>query len=277
MLMERGDWDTGSAGRTVAGDARCLHLRAGPGRVQSADRVIRYFPESARAEGGRGMSTPPPGYRAEPARRRARCQAHSNSTASRSRRSRARQSGRWRAASAPHIPHLCHRPEPGYRPDGNCRACMVEIEGERVLAASCKRAPAVGMKVQDRDGARDQGAGHGDGAAGRRPAGARNVARSDVRTSGAGRNASASPKAASRPRERWAARSEPSGDAGQPRCLHPVQSVRPRLPRGAGERRDRHGVSQRECQDRVRFRRPDGRSPPASPAANACRPARPAR
>src|SRR6185312_14230970 len=47
-----------------------------------------------------------------------------------------------------HIPHLCHKPEPSYRPDGNCRACMVEIEGERVLAASCKRVPAVGMKVK---------------------------------------------------------------------------------------------------------------------------------
>ena len=46
------------------------------------------------------------------------------------------------------IPHLCHKPAPGYRPDGNCRACMVEIEGERVLAASCKRTPAVGMKVK---------------------------------------------------------------------------------------------------------------------------------
>ena len=45
------------------------------------------------------------------------------------------------------IPHLCHRPEPGYRADGNCRVCMVEIEGERVLAPSCKRMPAVGMKV----------------------------------------------------------------------------------------------------------------------------------
>ena len=45
------------------------------------------------------------------------------------------------------LPHLCHRPEPGYRPDGNCRVCMVEIEGERVLAPSCKRMPAVGMKV----------------------------------------------------------------------------------------------------------------------------------
>ena len=46
------------------------------------------------------------------------------------------------------IPHLCHRPEPGYRPDGNCRACMVEIEGERVLAASCIRAPREGMVVR---------------------------------------------------------------------------------------------------------------------------------
>ena len=47
-----------------------------------------------------------------------------------------------------HIPHLCHKPAPGYRPDGNCRACMVEIEGERVLAASCKRTPTIGMKVK---------------------------------------------------------------------------------------------------------------------------------
>jgi formate dehydrogenase major subunit len=46
------------------------------------------------------------------------------------------------------IPHLCWLPKPGYRADGNCRACMVEIEGERVLAASCVRKPAAGMKVQ---------------------------------------------------------------------------------------------------------------------------------
>ncbi|MDH3236799.1 MAG: 2Fe-2S iron-sulfur cluster-binding protein, partial [Alphaproteobacteria bacterium] len=45
------------------------------------------------------------------------------------------------------IPHLCYAPEPGYRPDGNCRACMVEIEGERVLAASCIREPGEGMVV----------------------------------------------------------------------------------------------------------------------------------
>ncbi len=45
------------------------------------------------------------------------------------------------------IPHLCHLPKPGYRPDGNCRACMVEIKGERVLAASCIRKPTAGMVV----------------------------------------------------------------------------------------------------------------------------------
>ena len=45
----------------------------------------------------------------------------------------------WQVAEreGTNIPHLCYSPEPGYRPDGNCRACMVEIEGERVLAASC--------------------------------------------------------------------------------------------------------------------------------------------
>src|SRR6056297_179818 len=45
------------------------------------------------------------------------------------------------------IPHLCHKPAPGYRADGNCRACMVEIDGERTLAASCIRTPAEGMVV----------------------------------------------------------------------------------------------------------------------------------
>src|SRR6266478_3618091 len=46
------------------------------------------------------------------------------------------------------IPHLCYAPEPGYRADGNCRACMVEIEGERVLAASCIRKPTPNMVVK---------------------------------------------------------------------------------------------------------------------------------
>ena len=43
------------------------------------------------------------------------------------------------------IPHLCYKD--GYRADGNCRACVVEIAGERVLAPSCCRTPAPGMQV----------------------------------------------------------------------------------------------------------------------------------
>src|SRR5512140_3226415 len=43
------------------------------------------------------------------------------------------------------IPHLCYKE--GMRPDGNCRACMVEVKGERVLAPSCCRFPTAGMEV----------------------------------------------------------------------------------------------------------------------------------
>ncbi|MBB3183969.1 formate dehydrogenase major subunit [Halomonas fontilapidosi] len=46
------------------------------------------------------------------------------------------------------IPHLCFKDAPGYRSDGNCRACMVEVEGERVLAASCLREATPGMVVK---------------------------------------------------------------------------------------------------------------------------------
>ena len=43
------------------------------------------------------------------------------------------------------IPHLCYKD--GLRADGNCRVCMVEIEGERVLQPSCVRTPTNGMVV----------------------------------------------------------------------------------------------------------------------------------
>ncbi len=43
------------------------------------------------------------------------------------------------------IPHLCTMP--GLRPDGNCRACVVEVKGERALAPSCCRYPQEGMEV----------------------------------------------------------------------------------------------------------------------------------
>src|ERR1044071_5952842 len=43
------------------------------------------------------------------------------------------------------VPHLCFKE--GMRPDGNCRTCMVEIKGGRVLAPSCCRYPTDGMEV----------------------------------------------------------------------------------------------------------------------------------
>src|SRR5215467_10035916 len=43
------------------------------------------------------------------------------------------------------IPRLCYMS--GMRADGNCRTCMVEIKGERVLAPSCCRYPKEGMEV----------------------------------------------------------------------------------------------------------------------------------
>ncbi|RLA36669.1 MAG: formate dehydrogenase subunit alpha, partial [Gammaproteobacteria bacterium] len=44
------------------------------------------------------------------------------------------------------IPHLCH--QEGLTPAGNCRACVVEIDGERVLAAACCRQPTADMQVR---------------------------------------------------------------------------------------------------------------------------------
>jgi len=44
------------------------------------------------------------------------------------------------------IPNLCH--SDSLRPDGNCRACVVEVAGERVLTASCCRAVTAGMDVK---------------------------------------------------------------------------------------------------------------------------------
>lgn len=43
------------------------------------------------------------------------------------------------------IPNLCFHPN--QRADGNCRTCMVEIDGERTLAPSCRRSPTSDMVV----------------------------------------------------------------------------------------------------------------------------------
>ncbi len=46
------------------------------------------------------------------------------------------------------IPHMCSGVNKHYRADGNCRLCLVEVDGERTLAASCKRTPEPGMTVR---------------------------------------------------------------------------------------------------------------------------------
>ena len=151
------------------------------------------------------------------------------------------------------IPHLCYSPEPGYRADGNCRACMVEIEGERVLAASCIRKPSEGMKVK---------------ATSDRAKTAQQMVFELLVTDQPERTTSHDPQSkfwswADRMgigvgrfpgREKMpVARPQPPCDGGQSRRLHPVQSLRPRLPRSAGQRRDRHGRPRPQREDRLRF------------------------
>ena len=142
------------------------------------------------------------------------------------------------------------------RPDGNCRTCMVEIKGERVLAPSCCRYPKEGMEVTT------------------------NSARaltsqkmsielllSDVPETSYTLNSELDlwAKKLSIGKPRFAARHQPAEDlshpamAVQPRRLHPVQSLRARLPRRAGQRRHRLRLPRRTLEDRVRSRRSDGR------------------
>ena len=54
----------------------------------------------------------------------------------------AKREGLW-------IPHLCYKD--GMRPDGNCRVCMVEIEGERTLQPSCIRTISEGMIINTKN------------------------------------------------------------------------------------------------------------------------------
>ncbi|WP_426415445.1 formate dehydrogenase subunit alpha [Aestuariirhabdus sp. LZHN29] len=61
-------------------------------------------------------------------------------------------------AAQPHqaIPHLCCSDHSGFTADGNCRACVVEIEGERALAPSCRRQVTEGMRVNSASSQRVQ-------------------------------------------------------------------------------------------------------------------------
>ena len=151
------------------------------------------------------------------------------------------------------IPRLCYKP--GLDKVGNCRACMVEIAGERVLAPSCCRTPTDGMKVTtDSERARKSqttrpraaALGHARSRV-HAPQRARRVGRPARRRQAALRSASAG-------RTRPVA----SGDGGEPVGVHPVHALRARLPRRAGQRRDRPRLPRQRREDRLRHGRPDG-------------------
>ena len=126
--------------------------------------------------------------------------------------------------------------------------------------ASCIRKPAAGMKVKTADRPRQDRAPHGARSCSiTDQPDADDGARSRLRALEIVRAPEASSAAAFPRATKPAARPQPSRDGGQSRRLHPVQSLRPRLPRGAGQRRDRHGRPRPRREDRVRLRRSDGR------------------
>ena len=160
------------------------------------------------------------------------------------------------------IPHLCHVDLPGYRTDGNCRACMVDIEGERVLAASCIRKPTKGMvvKTNTERAKKSRQMVFELLASNMRPAddGPDNQSAfwqwaSSMGISGSDRFGSKFDAADSA-----GFRHLQSGHCRQPRCLHCLWRLRARLPRGPGQRRDRHGRTRRPHFPGLRHARPDG-------------------
>src|SRR5947207_749433 len=121
-----------SAGGTIASHDGCVHLRPGSGGSQSG------------------------AYRPQIFSRRSEVMLQSNALLTPSAVSFTLngetvvcQSGQTILEAAQQhdveIPRLCYME--GMRPDGNCRTCMVEIKGERVLAPSCCRYPKEGMEV----------------------------------------------------------------------------------------------------------------------------------
>src|SRR5882757_5902640 len=137
------------------------------------------------------------------------------------------------------IPHLCYME--GMRPAGNCRSCMVEIKGERVLAPSCCRYPKQGMHVTS-DSAR---AVHSQKMI-------LELLKSDMpdRAYKLGAALRAPPVARTR--------SVPPRHGRQPGRLHPVHTLRACLQGGASQRCHRLRLSWPSLADRVRSGRSDG-------------------
>ena len=156
------------------------------------------------------------------------------------------------------LPHLCYTPKPGYRAGRQLPRLHGGGRGRAGAGGKLHPHADAGHEGQDPDRPGEDRAADGGRTAAHRSARDRDRARSGLRT--LEDRQAAEDRARPFPARRAScARPQPSGHGGQPRRLHPMQSVRPRLPRGAGQRRDRHGGPRAQRQDRVRLRRPDGR------------------
>ncbi len=156
QLMARDAMGRGHAARPGHRDGRCVHLRPGSGRAESAalrDRVLPARDRSWPFGGERVNARLPNVHWPEGVRRHG---THTPATGEATvaftldgQPALAREGESILHAARRHgvaIPQLCH--SDGLRPDGNCRACVVEVDGERVLAASCCRAVTPGMDGQ---------------------------------------------------------------------------------------------------------------------------------
>ena len=201
-----------SAARAIAGDGGRVDLRSWPGRTQSGAYGIEIL--SRRSE----VCTECRSLRSLSERERT-CYAV-----------RTRRFSRSREQHGVEIPRLCYME--GMRPDGNCRTCMVEIKGERVLAPSCCRFPKEGMEVTTNS---------------ERALISQKMSiellLSDVPETSYTLNSEldlwakklsiGKPRFAARPSAARGPLASRNGSAS--RCLHPVQSLRARVPRRTGQ------------------------------------------
>jgi len=109
------------------------------------------------------------------------------------------------------IPHLCYSPEPDYRPDGNCRACMVEIERRARAGGLLQAHPQRRHEVKSASPRATAATKDGDGASGSPTSRARNFPRSRFEILALGRKGRGDREPLPRA-QRW------DGDASHPRC-----------------------------------------------------------
>ena len=145
------------------------------------------------------------------------------------------------------------------RPDGNCRACMVEIKGERVLAPSCCRYPTHGHGGHDRQRARASTQQKMVARAAARRTCPETRLHARLRARSLGRRSSASASRASRRAQQPAADlSHPAMAVNLDACIQCTRCVRACREEQVN---DVIGYAFRggALEDRVRPRRPDGR------------------